>query len=137
MSEAVLFPAGTYYIGDLVYVGQDFWEELCNTLDSQETEQELNILSDGRRIWLSYTTYGDGSYTTNTSYELSVDSGTLGIISLNDIVESEKKFITCGMVKTFLHDFFVSKEGMGVFYFGSEISVDSENSECYYSDDLE
>lgn len=54
-----------YYIGDLCYVMHDVWGEVCDlmfpSLLDEEESGELE-LSDGRKIIIFPTPYGDGEY---------------------------------------------------------------------------
>lgn len=87
-------PAGRYYIGDLVYVMHDVWDEVINLLypneDDNMKEGEF-ILQDGRKFVAFSTAWGDGVYDTNTGHLLSVDAGLIGCILIDDIRDEEGK----------------------------------------------
>lgn len=75
-------PAGTYYIGDLCYIIRDeLWQEVCDKFfgDIGDTL----TLSDGRRIAMMSTAYGDGTYYDQHSNVYDVDSGTLGCVAVD------------------------------------------------------
>lgn len=115
-------PAGTYYIGDLCYVMHDVWREVCNLSDSGYGKFTLK---DGREFAIFPTKYGDGTYD-----GLSVDSGTLGCIKVDDIRDttySGDHLNGLAKVVMFLSDFEVSEDN-GVIQFG-HVSVDTDPEE--------
>ena len=77
-----------YYCGDLCYVIHDAWSEVCDltVFDNSKFEYEL---SDGRKFILFSTAYGDGTYNDRDGNPYSVDSGTIGAIKVDDIVDTE------------------------------------------------
>ena len=77
-----------YYVGDLAYVLHDAWSEVCDltVFDNSKFEYEL---SDGRKFILFSTAYGDGTYNDRDGNPYSVDSGTIGAIKVDDIVDTE------------------------------------------------
>lgn len=93
----------TYYVGDLCYVmNSDEWQTVCY-LDSFYPNQDpddfdpqgyLNSESedddDVRPFYLLKTAFGDGCYLGSDGRRYSVDSGTIGCIAVDDIVEQEK-----------------------------------------------
>jgi hypothetical protein len=99
MNETTLMPSPStakYYVGDLCYVmTNDEWEEVCDMIappftgmgvppSTDETEGKLQ-LADGRKFAIYSTAYGDGIYSDNYGRSYCVDSGTLGIIKVEDI----------------------------------------------------
>jgi hypothetical protein len=99
-------PAGRYYIGDLCYLLDDIWDEVCaTTIKGDELVDGKFTLSDGREFVIFSTAYGDGVYPLRGgghTASLGVDSGTIGCICVNDdnlpkfklgtIVEFEEEF---------------------------------------------
>ena len=127
------FPAGEYYIGDLCYVMHSEWEELCDLMFPTPTDmQEGEFTVQDKRLFLASTAYGDGCYSDNFYREYGVDSGTLGIIAVKDIAESELKHLVDGHVFNFDRDFTVTAEG-GVFDFG-DIHIDTAGYDEDYNE---
>lgn len=89
-----IFPAGKYYIGDLCYVIVQAWPEVC---DSAVTLSAIQ-LNDGRIIQLSPTEYGDGLCYDDERRDYPVDSGTIGVVSVDDIREDGLSGIRFGNV---------------------------------------
>lgn len=96
----------TYFVGDICYVlNSDEWHTVC-MLDSFYPNQdpddfdpqgyldpENTSLEDenaGRPFYLLKTAAGDGCYRGSDGRDYSVDSGTIGCIAVDDIVEQEK-----------------------------------------------
>lgn len=87
-----------FYFGDLCYVfNRDNWSKICDEMfEGFETAQ---IQFDGKSVELAYTQHGDGIYTCGTksnnfgTYELPVDSGTIGFAALEDLDVSESEII--------------------------------------------
>jgi hypothetical protein len=106
-----------FYVGDLCYVMKDAWDEVCNLTVFDNTKFEYE-LSDGRKYILFGTAYGDGTYNDRDGYPYSVDSGTIGAIKVDDIIDTE------GLERTIQH-------GLGKIHeFPEEIS----EMDCYYQD---
>jgi len=82
-------PAGIYYIGDLCYVLDKEWKDVCNLLFGNRTDHGCNEgefnLPDGRRFAIFSTAYGDGLYDSNGFGVYGVDAGSIGCIQLKDI----------------------------------------------------
>jgi hypothetical protein len=77
-----------YYIGDLCYVMHDVWSEVCDLMFSGDSDEEVTgelELSDGRKIVIFSTAYGDGEYFDQAGNAYGVDSGTIGAIKVDDI----------------------------------------------------
>ena len=83
------FPAGTYWIGDLCYVMDAEWDEVCDLTISDDNPCECVegefTLKDGRRFAIYNTMYGDGTYPDQYGFKYGVDSGSIGCIRLEDI----------------------------------------------------
>lgn len=96
----------TYYVGDLCYVlNTDEWFTVCAldsfypglSEDDFDPEGYLNpedtSFEDekaGRPFYILKTAYGDGCYEGSDGNYYSVDSGTIGCIAVDDIIEKEK-----------------------------------------------
>jgi hypothetical protein len=98
-------PAGTYWVGDLCYVMHDCWDEVCDLLfegrDDHGCNQGVFRLKDGRQFAMYNTQYGDGEYRDNKSLKYAVDSGSLGCILLENILENESNDISLGNIHHF------------------------------------
>jgi hypothetical protein len=133
------FPAGEYYIGDLCYVMHPEWDEFCSLTIVGNIVLEGNFsLKDGRKFFFGCTAYGDGMYTDSCGRKYPVDAGLIGIISVNDITDTELKNLKSGNVVTFTKAFDVTAEN-GVFYF-DDIFIDTsddEDEDDYYNYDEE
>ena len=82
-----------FYVGDLCYVlDSDTCDELFGLVaDSLLLEGESVTLQDGRKFFLGRTSHGDGNYFGSDGNNYSVDSGTIGIVAVEDI-SNENKF---------------------------------------------
>lgn len=103
-----MMPAGKYYVGDLCYVMDPEWDEVCSLIieDRKIIEGEFN-LGDGRRFVSYSTKYGDGCYEDQLGHEYGVDAGLIGCIRVEDISEdmSEKEMKRLGNVVEFKQPF--------------------------------
>lgn len=104
--EPELATKRTYYVGDLCYVmNSDEWFTVCmldsfypcadpDDFDAQGFLEPENTSFDddfaGRPFYLLKTAFGDGCYRGSDGKDYCVDSGTLGAIAVDDIVEKEK-----------------------------------------------
>lgn len=86
-----VMPPGRYYVGDLCYVIEDAWHEVCSLMFqyNHSTKQEENhegqfTLKDGRTFVIYGTRYGDGTYHSNVGTEHSVDAGVIGAMLEKD-----------------------------------------------------
>lgn len=112
------FPAGEYYITDLCYtsLGTDnLWDEFCDN----DNQGEFTF-KNGIRVWWHYTEYGDGIYQDQFGREYYVDSGLIGIVSVED-VKYKNGLGRIGQKVTFVHPFEVYYENEN-FHFG-EITI--------------
>jgi len=73
-----------YYVGDLCYVMDDVWDEVCALVPFNNSDKQFQ-LEDGREFFMLTTAYGDGSYQDQQGRSYGVDSGTIGAIRLSDI----------------------------------------------------
>jgi hypothetical protein len=92
-NETTSMPTSTarYYVGDLCYVMNPEWSEVCDlTFPDHTTEVTGKLqLADGRKFAIYGTAHGDGTYRDFYGHSYSVDSGTLGIIKVDDITDPE------------------------------------------------
>lgn len=99
-------PAGTYYIGDLCYVLDDRWDEVCSqVIEGSSVIDGRFVLDDGSEFVSFSTAYGDGEYYDNKNRSYCVDSGCIGAILVDNISETEMKNLRLGNVCEFTEDF--------------------------------
>ena len=131
-----MMPAGKYYIGDICYVMSDDWDEVCDLTikDSKVINGEFEM-KDGRRFAMYSTKYGDGLYRSNMGTKHAVDSGTIGCILVDDIIDIPKFEVEdkLGTVVT-IDRSFGTGERDGLIVFG-DIIINTESDEWY--EDLE
>lgn len=133
-------PAGRYYIGDLCYVMHDEWSECCDLMfvsDEQGFPREVKgemALKDGRRFASFGTAYGDGTYTSNIGTSHAVDSGSIGCIRVEDILDTTydaDRIQELGAIVEFDQPFEVSEDA-GLLKFGH---VEIETNDDYNFED--
>jgi len=110
-----------YYVGDLCYVMHDAWDEVCSIccIDNEDWEYELE---DGRKFILFSTAYGDGQYNDQNGNPYAVDSGTIGAIAVDDIMDPEfESAIKNGLGH--IHEFPAEIEGYDCFYDKGTIGI--------------
>jgi len=105
-----MMPAGKYYVGDLCYVLDELWDEVCENLSEGEHK-----LSDGRKYVWYHTKYGDGMYTSNIGTNHPVDAGLIGCIELGDEVSEDYDF---GAIVEFKNPFKHGSDEDGNIWFG-------------------
>lgn len=131
-----MMPAGKYYIGDLCYVMSDDWDEVCDLTirDNGIIDGEFEMKG-GRRFAMYSTKYGDGMYKSNMGTKHAVDSGTIGCILVDDIIDIPKFEVDgkLGAVVTMDRSFSTgSRDGLIVF---GDVIINTDSDEWY--DDLE
>lgn len=123
----VTLKAGTYHIGDLCYVLDKEWSEVCNLIiDGDVVKEGLFTLADGREFVIFGTAYGDGVYEDQYGFEYPVDSGTIGAVLL-DSLSGEVQ----GKNYVFDNDFECSRDG-AMLRFGL---VEIDTAGTYYEDE--
>lgn len=130
-----MMKAGKYYVGDLCYVMDNDWDEVCDlTIDgSQVLSGEFNM-KDGRRFALYTTMYGDGTYRDEQGREYPVDSGSIGCVRVEDITMDQAD-INFGQIIEFDKDFNCGFES-GVIYFG-KMRIDTDPTDEEFEDEEE
>lgn len=80
--------AGKYYVGDLCYVLDSKWDEVCGLtiVDGKTIDGEFEM-KDGTRFAMYGTAWGDGVYSDQMGGAYPVDSGTIGCVLLSEIDE--------------------------------------------------
>ncbi len=141
-----MMTAGRYYVGDLCYVLSDVWDEVCNlTIFGNDCKEGSFTLKDGRHFVMYGTAYGDGTYAGSDGKRYSVDSGTIGCVTMNDsdITPEIQKTLDMGhghlvhFPENFETKSEYSNRERGVLHFGSLVinTVDENDEEDEYNDD--
>ena len=87
-----IMPAGEYFIGDLCYVLDSRWGEVCDKIiDGDEVLEGRFELRDGLEFAVFSTCFGDGVYEDGAGNEYGVDSGSIGCVKVEDIDASCSK----------------------------------------------
>jgi len=127
-------PAGNYYIGDLCYVMDKEWDEVCNMIFANGEAAGKYKLKDGREFGILFTKYGDGCYfNVSRLYSFDVDAGLIGCIKIEDI---HQELPSDAVVVTFSEDFkCYDDDGMLVF---GHIAIDTAGTaDCFESEEFE
>jgi hypothetical protein len=137
ISRTEKYPAGEYYVGDLCYVldrhdkGElELWGVICSKFfpkngDYVTGDFELN----GMRYSSYGTMYGDGSYHDQEGHAFAVDSGTIGVVSIEH-VDRDAPSIHGGNIIQFEKDF-TTTEKDGVITIGHlHINTEYEDDIC-------
>jgi len=120
----VLMDPGTYYIGDLCYVMDDVWDDVCATLFQHAEKGSVD--EGGFRLhnnqdveFVSFNTlYGDGTYLDQQGRKYPVDSGGIGCVSVDHIdITNVHAQPSLGNIITFDKPFLCERVG-GTIYFG-------------------
>lgn len=126
---------GVYVIGDPCYMMPDDDHKTWNKLMDSSDSLENNPAQAGNfQVIALDTAYGDGILIDDSGMSYPVDSGTIGIALLSDVVD------LCGHDKSFgchIHEFkkeFLVREMDGVLYFGNVI-IDTNGNDYGYDDD--
>jgi len=134
---------GKYWCGDLCYVINDRWDEVCSLLfppnkegNHRENEGELE-LKDGTKFAIYGTAWGDGSYEDNLGNEYGVDAGVIGCIKVDDLLKIGESPSTLGTIHEFDKDFETGYDDGTIFFGDVRIETDSRfeeeevNDFCY------
>lgn len=122
-------PAGRYYVGDLCYVMDDVWDEVCDLMFSGSSngrgEYGKFKLKDGREFAVYSTAYGDGTYFDNSGREYWVDAGVIGCILESNIRDPNPS--DGGNYIDFYYWFDTGEDG-GMIWFG-DVFIDTVGNE--------
>jgi hypothetical protein len=127
-----MLPAGTYYIGDLCYVMDNEWDDVCSKIIVDNTVVEGEFVLDDGRIFANFSTaHGDGVYSDNQDKNYAVDSGSIGCIKIDDIRNPNNEDIKrLGNIVTFDAPFNCHSNGK-VITFGHKIAIDTDPPDDY------
>jgi len=122
-------PVGRYWIGDLCYVMNGEWDEVCEML--REDRTGVLQLKDGRRFAIFGTMCGT-SGNDNQGHHYPCDSGTIGCILTRDIRDPVTKahLHKHGRIRRF-HDTFVPRRESWIIYL-ADIEIDVGHQEWLY-----
>lgn len=121
----VYLEPGKYWIGDLCYVMDDEWSEVCDLIiDGHDVKDGGFRLMDGREFVSFSTAYGDGTYFDADGRSYSVDSGGIGAIRVEDIASFDSSNAELGNVVEFTKPF-IAEYVDGVIYFG-KVAIDTD-----------
>lgn len=102
-----MLKAGTFWVGDLCYVINDRWDEVCSLLFSKENKKSGGefVLEDGIKFAIYSTAWGDGSYEDNEGNIYGVDAGVIGCIKVDDLYKMGEAPSGLGTIHEFTKDF--------------------------------
>lgn len=130
---------GTYYVGDLCYVMNDSWNELCEMTCDEHTVLDGGFrLKDGREFVIFTTAWGDGTYRDKEGRAYPVDAGLIGCVRVEDMDSKPEDVCDDGHFIEFKSPFICEKVD-GVIYFG-KIAIDTDSDgdledDEYYKDE--
>jgi len=96
MTNSVIIPKGTYFLGDPCYaIDNADWHDFLDRTDFMDSVDDQN----GKIAFGFSTAYGDGTYKASNGYKFGVDSGTIGLVHIDRASDT-----TGGQVITFDRD---------------------------------
>ena len=129
--------SGLYYIGDLCYVLDSRWAEVCGLIiagnDCLDGEK---ILSDGTNFAIYSTSYGDGCYFDAEGNEYPVDSGSIGCVPFSAVdkdMQDLEKIKKYGRLVQFDACFRTGATREGEIWFGG-VEINTNPSTTYESE---
>lgn len=133
--------AGEYFVGDLCYVMHPEWDEVCSIIIDDHTCKEGEFtLADGRRFAIYNTAYGDGTYRSNKGHSISVDSGSIGCIKVDDITDDtyDRDLLErLGAFVTFDYDFDTENDRGTICIDDIKVYTETDPDEDYYDEEEE
>ena len=133
------FPAGTYYVGDLCYVMHEEWDEMFNLFFPEFTspgnEGKFQLKS-GVTFGCFTTAYGDGVYTDQKGRNYPVDSGSIGLVRVEDVdIANKENDLALGQILAFDEDFEIFSTEDHTLHFGNVAIIPTKDEfyeeECY------
>ena len=119
--------AGKYYVGDLGYVLEDRWDEVCDLIIKGHKVLDGEFeLKDGTRFAIYGTAHGDGYYSDRQGNGYPVDSGSIGCMLADRITEGQLGQLdeSLGNIFDFTEDFETGEED-GIIRIG-DIEIDTQ-----------
>lgn len=123
-----MFPAGTYYVGDLCYVMHDKWDKFCDATIKNDTCLDGQFIIDGVMVASYGTKYGDGQYLDQEGRNYPVDAGLIGCIRVDEISPDEIHNVQSGQLITFTKPFKTGSDEDGTIWFG-EVRIQTGDTE--------
>jgi len=121
---------GEYWVGDLCYVLDNDWDEVCNLLFSKKNDpnQTMNKgefqLQNGVKFAIYGTAWGDGVYLDQNGKCYSVDAGVIGCVKVSDLHKIGESVASGGHVHTFDNDFDTGYDSGTIFFGDLKIETD-------------
>ena len=120
---------GQYYVGDLCYVLEDRWNEVCDIICQRNESGNLNegefSLSDGTKFAVYRTKWGDGVYQDQHGKNYPVDAGIIGCVAVKNIM-AESHNAGCALGQVFKFDFdFTTYTNDSIIHFG-HVLIDTD-----------
>ena len=119
--EQCVLPGGRYWIGDLCYVMGNHWDEVCDLLFADRSDNGCNQgifqLKNGTKFVMFNTAYGNGSYTDLDGRVYGVDSGSIGAILVDDIESGDDLGLGLGHDHEFNKKLYASRDDEGFIHF--------------------
>ena len=128
-------PAGEYWIGDLCYVLDNDWDEVCNCLFPKKNDPDQSLesggfqLENGVKFAVYSTAWGDGGYLDQNGKCYSVDAGVIGCVKVSDLYKIGESPASGGHVHTFTEDFETGYDNGTIFFGDIRIETDPQDDE--------
>ena len=121
-----MMPAGTFWVGDLCYVIDDRWDEVCSHLFSKNNAKAGGEfeLEGGIKFAVYGTAWGDGCYEDNLGNQYGVDAGVIGCIKVEDLYKMGESPSDLGTIHTFEKDFETGYDNGTIFFGDVRIETD-------------
>jgi len=124
----MILPEGEYFIGDLSYVMDQEWEEVCDLIAGDQYPEEGQFrLSDGRQFAIFNTAYGDGVFYDQNGRQYLVDSGTIGCIRKQDLTNKEIR-VGLGHVVKMPNKFYAYSDSKTIYFDDIVIETGTEEN---------
>ena len=131
---------GEYWVGDLCYVLNKDWNEVCSILFPEKNNPNQRMmngehqLKNGVKFALYGTAWGDGGYYDQEGKCYDVDAGVIGCIKVEDLDRIGENVANGGYVHRFDKDFETGYDE-GTIYFGdlrieTDPKFDEDDNTC-------
>ena len=129
---------GTWWVGDLCYVLDNDWDEVCGLLFNKNKESKRlggeYQLDNGVKFALYGTAWGDGGYYDQHGNCYGVDAGVIGCVKVDDLYKIGESPASGGHIHTFEYDFDTGYDEGDIFFGSLRIETDPK-SDTYGEDD--